>query len=400
MTVSADPTARAPGRPSGPDAVERIIVHQFDPARPSPGGIDTILRGICRYSPEGLRLAIVGVDTGAGPSTRRLGRWERHQFGDRSVWFLPVVRLDPADLSRKVPHSIRLMAGLLRYRTQLPERRMVEAHRMDVALALRFLVRVPQGYFVHTQRNGLTGDTSDSLWRLFHDAHGRLEKSVVHKAKTVTVFNEAYAETIRSWNPRTRFSPTWFDPDLVVAGRRDRDADRIVWVGRLEAPKDPALAIDVFEKLSAAHPERDWSLEMLGSGTRLAALRERVEQMPAELRNRVQVRGRVEPAEVAETLARSGVFLMTSHPGYEGFPCVLVEAMVAGLVPVVTQGSDTGGLVVNESTGYVTGRDPSEIADRVASSGAISRSAVRDTVTSLSAPAVVGQIYADWPSDD
>lgn len=270
---------------------------------------------------------------------------------------------------------------------------------MDVALALRFLLREPQGYFIHTQRNGLTGDTSDSFWRLFRDAHGRLEKSVVRTAKSVTVFNEDFAVTVRRWNPRTRFSPTWFDPDLVVAGRHDRDPHKIVWVGRLESPKDPALAIDAFEQLSADHPERDWSLEILGSGTRLAGLHDRVAQMPPKLRNRVLIRGRVEPAEVAKTLARGGVFLMTSHPGYEGFPCVLVEAMVAGLVPVVTQGSDTGRLVVNGNTGYVTGREPSEIAGRVASSETISRSVVRERVASLGAPDVIGRIYDGWLSD-
>ncbi|MET4639850.1 glycosyltransferase [Mycetocola sp. 2940] len=394
MTLPTAPAVRTSDWPGGPRAVDRIVVHQVDPARPSPGGIDTCLRGIFRYAPPELELAIVGVDTGAGPAARRLGAWERHQFGERSVWFLPVAKLDPANQSRRIPHSISLVAGLLRYRSRLPARQMVEAHRMDVAFALRFLLRVPQGYFIHTQENGLTGGTSDSLWRLFSRLHRRLETSVVRNARTVTVFNEDYAATVRRWNPRTRFSPTWFDPALVVAGRSDRDPDKIVWVGRLEVPKDPALALDVFEQLATEHPDRNWSLEVLGSGTRLHGLRDRVARMPAALRSRVQVRGRVDPAEVATTLARSGIFLMTSHPGYEGYPCVLVEAMAAGLVPVVTRGSDTGALVRDGETGYVTGRDPAEIADRIASAGGISRSAVLDTVSFLGAPTVVGQIYA------
>ena len=382
-----------------PRSVDRVVVHQFDPARPTPGGIDTVLRGICRYSPEGLELAVVGVDAGAGPATRRLGTWERHQFGERFVWFLPVARLDPAGPTKKIPHSIRLVAGLLRYWFRLPKGKIVEAHRMDVALALRFLVRVPQSYYIHTQRNGLTVERSDSYWRHFPTAHGILEKAVVRRATAVTVFNEEYAAVVRNWNPRTRFSPTWFDPGLVVEGRRDRDVDKIVWVGRLEAPKDPGLALDAFERLCAAHPDRNWSLEMLGTGTHLSTLRQRVEKTGSGLRTRVRVHGRVEPGQVAEILASSGIFLMTSHPGYEGYPCVLVEAMAAGLVPIVTEGSDTGALVVDGNTGFVTDRDPGVIADCIASSGTVRRSAVRETVASLGAPDVIGQIYEGWSSD-
>jgi glycosyltransferase involved in cell wall biosynthesis len=60
---------------------------------------------------------------------------------------------------------------------------------------------------------------------------------------------------------------------------------------------------------------------------------------------RITLRGRLGPADLAEVRGRSGVFLMTSHSGYEGFPRVLVEAMATGLPAVVTDGSDTGGLV-------------------------------------------------------
>jgi hypothetical protein len=59
------------------------------------------------------------------------------------------------------------------------------------------------------------------------------------------------------------------------------------------------------------------------------------------------------------------VFLMTSHAGYEGFPRVLVEAMAAGLPAVVTEGSDTGGLIQQGVSGFVYGRDPEELADAI-----------------------------------
>jgi hypothetical protein len=135
-----------------PRHVDRIVIHQFDPARPSPGGIDTCLRGIARYADPAVELAFVGVDTGHGPTGRALGRWERHQFGGRSIWFMPVVRLDPADQVRRVPHSIRLMAGVLRFRKHLPGRALVQVHRMDTAFAASAVVRGDQSYFIHRKR--------------------------------------------------------------------------------------------------------------------------------------------------------------------------------------------------------------------------------------------------------
>ena len=59
-------------------------------------------------------------------------------------------------------------------------------------------------------------------------------------------------------------------------------------------------------------------------------------------------------------MAGAGMFLMTSHPGYEGYARVLVESMASGLPAVVTRGSDTGGLVVDGRTGFICGREPAE----------------------------------------
>lgn len=382
--------------PQAPPAhVDRLIVHQFDPARSSPGGIDTCLRGMCRYLPEGLDVAVVGVDTGVGHPGRALGRWEQHDLGSgRTFWFLPVVRLDPAEGARRVPHSVRLMAGLARYRRRLPRPGIVQVHGLNSALGLRALVRRPQAYFIHTQEQGLTGSTSDSFWRFTGDAHGALERRTVGAAQDVVVFNADYSEVVRGWNPRARFSPTWFDPALIT-NRPDaeRDPHHVVWVGRMEVPKDPALAVEAFAALVAADPDAPWTLDLLGQGSLLEPVRAQVAALPAATAARVTVAGRVAPPEVATRMGRAGVFLMTSHPGYEGYPRVLVEAMASGLPSVVTDGSDTGGLVVDGKTGWVTGRDPVELAGRVREAAHLDRTQVRDAVEDLSAPVLIERIY-------
>ena len=40
----------------------RLIVEQFDPERPKPGGIDTCIRGLLEFAPPDQDLAVVGVD--------------------------------------------------------------------------------------------------------------------------------------------------------------------------------------------------------------------------------------------------------------------------------------------------------------------------------------------------
>jgi glycosyltransferase involved in cell wall biosynthesis len=377
-----------------PGVVDRVFVHQFDPARPSPGGIDTCLRGISRYLPDGQRVAVIGVDTGAGPEGRELGKWELHKLGENAFWFLPVARLDPADQKRRIPHSVRLAGGLMKYRKRVPRHELLQVHRMDTAAILRWMLPGEQVYFVHTQENGLVGATSDSFWRHFGGIHQRLERSVVRNAKTVVVFNEDYAKTVKAWNSNTRFSPTWYDPALVVADGGHEKPYEIVWVGRLEVPKDPALAIAAFAEVVALDSSTPWTLSLLGSGTLFADVEAQVSKLPAAIANRVALRGRVSPDEVARNMASAGLFLMTSHAGYEGYARVLVEAMASGLPAVVTEGSDTGHLVVDAITGYTCTRSPAELATCIIEAQAISRRAVVAAVQDLDGPSLVARIFS------
>jgi glycosyltransferase involved in cell wall biosynthesis len=372
-----------------PETVDRLIVHQWDAAHPGPGGIDTCLRGIVRYAPADVSIAVAGVDATGGTS-RPLGVWEHYRFNDRELWFLPVSRLDSGNQVRRVPHSLRVALGAARFRARLPKSRVVQVHRMDLALFANAALRRPLAYFVHTQERGLISGSSDSFWRHLGDAHTRLERRVVRGADNVVVFNIDYAESVRRWNPRTMASPTWYDPALF-APQADRDRFAVVWVGRFEVPKDPLLAIASFRALTDSDPETPWSMTLVGSGTLDGEVAAAHAGLPEDVRRRVRLAGRLAPDEVAETMGRGGVFLMTSQPGYEGYPRVLVEAIASGLVPVVTDGSDTGGLV-GERVGYVTDRDPNRIARSIRDTVTISRDDVLAAAQPLRADIIVNRI--------
>ena len=378
--------------------IDRLVIQQFDPARAATiGGIDTCIRGLLEYAPPGVRLAVVGVDE-SDPDAP-LGRWKTVRRGDREIWFLPVARIDTTRPKGLVPHSARLVAGLLRYRARIPRPAEVQAHRVDVGLFTYLLFRRPLVYCIHTQERGLLGPTSDSFWRLTGGLHERVDRAVARRAARVIVFNPAFAEKVRRWNPRTVSAPTWFDPAVTVARLEAVNPYGVVWVGRLEIPKDPELAIRSFAALVADDPDAPWTLEMIGSGTLLPVLQAQIAALPPDVARRITLRGRLGPADLAEARGRSGVFLMTSHSGYEGFPRVLVEAMATGLPAVVTDGSDTGGLVHQGVSGFVCGRSPGELAHSIRAARHLDRAKVVDAVAALSAPRVVREIFFDGSTE-
>jgi glycosyltransferase involved in cell wall biosynthesis len=386
-------TERSDAKPR-PGEIDRLLVQQLDISRSvTIGGIVTCIKGLLEYAPSGVALALVGVDDGSSPN-HRLGRWETHERGGRTVHFLPVARIDKRGPGRIIPHSARLVAGLLRYRAAIPRPKLVQAHRLDVAMAVRVLFRAPLTYCIHTQRRGLIGHTSDSFWRFAGGPlYEALDRAMVRLAQRVIVFNPDYAERVRRWNPRTVSAPTWFDPANTPFHDESANPYAVVWVGRLEVPKDPHLAVRAFAHLVQAHPDEPWTLRIVGSGMLRPDLERQIADLPIDVGRRVSLLGRLSPSELAEIRSSSGVFLMTSHAGYEGFPRVLVEALASGLPAVVTEGSDTGGLVQPNVSGSVHGRDPAVLADGLRAARNLDRARVAGVVSALSAPEVVRTVF-------
>jgi glycosyltransferase involved in cell wall biosynthesis len=130
---------------------------------------------------------------------------------------------------------------------------------------------------------------------------------------------------------------------------------RIVWVGRLQTPKDPLTLVHALGRLRTP-----FEADFVGGGPLRRTLEREVERLG--LGTSVRLLG--DRRDVPSLLARSDVFVLASRS--EGLPLSILEAMAAGL-PVVA--SSVGGvpeLVVDGETGLlVPAGDPERLAGAV-----------------------------------
>ncbi|QII08117.1 glycosyltransferase [Rhodococcoides fascians A25f] len=375
---------------------DRIIFHKFDPKTPAPGGIDTCIRGILKYHRADEKIGIVGVWGNEVLTNRHvLGKWSEISISGRTIGYFPVTELDPGNQLRKIPHSLRIGVAAIRFRRRIGSHGVVQAHRADLgALSLLLWPRSGHTYFIHTQESGILGENSDSFWRKAAVVHRLIEKFTVKHADQVRVFNPDYIAAVEKWNANAKSSPTWWDPEIVGQAEERSPKRNILWVGRFERPKDPHLALATLETLVQQHPEEQWHLTMVGAGNLHSQILADIEHRG--LQRHVVCTGRLAPADVMREMSRADIFLMTSVPGYEGYPRVLVEALANGLLSVVTPGADTGKLVADGVNGYTAGgRSPSELSKLIREVQQLSSSQATGSVMHLSAPAVISDLYQD-----
>jgi glycosyltransferase involved in cell wall biosynthesis len=384
--VAHDRILESPGRAD--DVSEsRIIVEQFDPRRPSAGGVDTCIRGLVKYAPPGIRLSIAGVDA---VGDARLRRWMTVDLDGTTIDFLPLTRLYAGDQSRRVPHSVRMASALGRARRLVSGADVIQTHRLELgAVVQRVHRRTPHVQFLHIDGVDSFQRGSDSIWRFAPMLYSRLEGRVLPRACDVVVFSSAGAARLASRGSHIRFSPTWFDPEVFYAPpprTRPSGALRVLWVGRIEPPKDPLLAAEV-----AACLPVDSTVTFVGDGTMRSQLEEKLAELGVA--GRCRVLGALSKREVADEMRGHDAVLMTSQ--YEGFPRAVVEGLACGLPVVTTPEGEPNGLVVDGRTGFhVPGRSPARLAERLTAAATLSSADCTASVEHLTSPRVVETVLA------
>ena len=107
---------------------------------------------------------------------------------------------------------------------------------------------------------------------------------------------------------------------------------RLVYVGRIAPGKGLSEILEALALLRKEHPRLDPALVVAGSGPDEAKLK--IQAKALGVHRFVRFAGPTCGEEKVRLLARSDVLLLPSHS--EGLPYALLEAMAAGVVPVVT----------------------------------------------------------------
>lgn len=145
---------------------------------------------------------------------------------------------------------------------------------------------------------------------------------------------------------------------LAIRSQLRKDVPTIIFAGRICEQKRPALLVNI---LKAA---RDSGLEfqalIIGVGELWGTLESAVKRY--DLESCVHLLGALPHAQWLEFLAEADVLLMPSE--YEGISVALLEAMAAGVVPVVARvgGQDE---IITDATGYLIPQEGDEVRQYV-----------------------------------
>ena len=341
--------------------VRPLIIVPLDPFSQKIGGIKSFVSDFIRFAPDDFEPEIIGCT--ADPTERPVGQWRRLAIGTRSVAFLPV--LETLDVNHRpfVPVSLQFtVAAMVRRAAHRFRNCVLQFHHPGPPVAF-LAVAAPKVLTVHLNVADMASAASESHWRRMPRLLHRLEETTLPQMDQIFLVNRAGVEFYRARHPdiadRVSFLPTSVDQShfrplpangrsaarrrlLAQLGIQVMSNDRIVlFVGRLEAQKDPVLLVECIAK--AVENNEGVRLVVVGEGS----LRHAAEQRAAELgiSERVHWAGYRGRDDMPMIMNAADAFLLPSR--FEGMPISVLEALACGL-PVVASSVGEVPLVVRD----------------------------------------------------
>jgi glycosyltransferase involved in cell wall biosynthesis len=346
-----------------------LIFASFDPRGGKIGGIETHIRALLRNSPEDFDLILAGIDEiGDLP----LGKPVTLPFGGREITFLPLIHWPAEAVARSATRlfqstTLRFVLGGLRHLgalRALTRGRAVSADLPRVEFAiLPWLLGIPFALTLHSDLFEIK--KTASLLRHFGRLKRWSEAFAFKFAQRLYAVSAPIAAGLARIGPeiaaKTRNLNVPVDTKVFFATPIPpvEPVFRVVYAGRFEAVKDPALMFRTIELLSAARPGGvEFHLIGLDDPTlypefsAIAAITTR--------------HGGQNSEGVARIIADAHCGLMTSHT--EGLPCFLLETLASGRPFVGTKLPSFEPLIFEGETGALVARclEDQETAFRLA----------------------------------
>jgi len=175
------------------------------------------------------------------------------------------------------------------------------------------------------------------------------------------------------------------------AGRDAASGCRVVTVGRLIPERRHDLLVRAFARAAAGRPAD--TLRVVGDGVQMPALRALVEQLG--LARRVELVGRVPPAEVLEHLRDADLYV--SPTTVDNFGTAVVEAAAQALPVITTRVGFPAELVVAGRTGRVVPPDDEDaLAEALSAMLSLPPEALAETGRRMRAR--VDELGLTWPA--
>jgi len=182
---------------------------------------------------------------------------------------------------------------------------------------------------------------------------GRQRRYVLHSDMVVAVSNyvkkSLISETFVSEN-KVKVIHNGVDPSLFEREEKDRDIGGVVnlyFIGRVEKSKGILTMIDIVRDI-----DRDIVFHIVGDGSCMEETKKRVGKY--RLQEKVSFHGRLPRLEVSKFIKNISpdIFVFPTQR-VEGFPMVIVEAMLAGIPTVAFDFGGVSDAVKDGETGYL-----------------------------------------------
>jgi glycosyltransferase involved in cell wall biosynthesis len=312
-----------------------LVIYPIDSTGKKYGGIETTIRSYVKSLPQMLEIEIIGISVKNGPL--QPGRWYDITLDGRQVRFFPVLEVEDPNDRTLIPLILKFTIALFLRRRKINFNDcIIMFHRLEPAYVLSD-IRSKKILFLHGNIPQYLKDKySENRWKGLHKIYFFIEPFFIKQMSRIFVVSQAacthYKEKYRRTAQTFKFMRTWYNPETIyreeglcreeIISQYDLPLKKvqILFVGRLELPKNPDLLIKVFKEFNQHYPES--VLIIIGDGK----LSEQVELLISKLNleGAVFIIGRQSQKAIVDLMNVSDVMLMTS--AIEGMPRVAMES--------------------------------------------------------------------------